>query len=388
MKNILILVFGFFGCAVNAQLNMPGIPYQAVVREVDGTAMSDTNVEVRFTLRNGDALNGLVVYQEQQALTTNNQGLMHATIGEGVVLNGNFQTIDWSILPKFLQVEFRQTGLGEYLEMGNQQLMSVPYALLSFKSEIAKKADNGIMRVSMIGDSLILENGNAIIVPGISVANFPDLVFGCTDASACNFMIEANQVDNSCLFVGSNCDDFNPATQNDSIGIDCLCKGINDAVQNLVIGQEYQGGKIAYIFQPNDIGYIQNEVHGIISATSDLSGNYVWGCLDQNVIGADEHGIGKGYQNTLDMLSSNCGDAAQACANLILNGYGDWFLPSQGELQQLYLNRLAIGEFVDWVYWSSTERSLGEAYNFYFYNGGYNTGGKYGTYLVRPIRYF
>jgi uncharacterized protein (TIGR02145 family) len=163
MKNILILVLGFLGCAVNAQLNMPGIPYQAVVREVDGTAMSDTNVEVRFTLRNLDALNGVVVYQEQHALTTNNQGLMHATIGEGVVLNGNFQTIDWSILPKFLQVEFRQTGLGEYLEMGNQQLMSVPCALYSSGTKL---------RVSNTGDTLTIGNAH-LIVPGVSVANFP-----------------------------------------------------------------------------------------------------------------------------------------------------------------------------------------------------------------------
>lgn len=215
MKNILILVLGFLGCAVNAQLNMPGIPYQAVVREVDGTAMSDTNVEVRFTLRNLDALNGLVVHQEQHALTTNNQGLMHATIGEGVVLNGNFQTIDWSILPKFLQVEFRQTGLGEYLEMGNQQLMSVPYALYSSGTKL---------RVSNTGDTLTIGNAH-LIVPGVSVANSQPIILGCTDQSACNFNALSNTDDGSCILPGQQCDDSNWFTISDVINQSCICAG-------------------------------------------------------------------------------------------------------------------------------------------------------------------
>jgi phosphatidylserine/phosphatidylglycerophosphate/cardiolipin synthase-like enzyme/DNA/RNA endonuclease YhcR with UshA esterase domain len=51
-------------------------------------------------------------------------------------------------------------------------------------------------------------------------------VLGCTDINACNFSLEANVEDNSCLFEGSPCDDGNSETLNDMINSSCLCEGI------------------------------------------------------------------------------------------------------------------------------------------------------------------
>lgn len=51
-------------------------------------------------------------------------------------------------------------------------------------------------------------------------------VLGCTDIDACNFSLEANVEDNSCLYVGSPCDDGNTETLNDVINSSCLCEGI------------------------------------------------------------------------------------------------------------------------------------------------------------------
>ncbi len=223
MKNFLVLVFGVLSSFINAQLNMPGIPYQAVVRGVDGTAISNANVDVRFTLRDLDALNGLVVYQEQHALTTNNQGLMYSTIGEGVVLNGNFQTIDWSILPKFLQVEFRQNGLGEFIEMGNQQLMSVPYAMYCERA-------NEVNNVSSI-DSISIQNNHLLFYlanGSINDAGTIELILGCTDAQSCNYNAQATIDNGVCKSVGESCDDGNPSTFNDVYINDCVCQGVNN----------------------------------------------------------------------------------------------------------------------------------------------------------------
>ena len=110
----------------------PGIPYQAEVRNENGEVLANTNVNIRFTLHE-QAANGTVSYQETHALTTNELGLFAATIGAGTATQGTFAGINWAQTTKFLQVEV-DAGNG-YITMGNQQLMSVPYALYAANSQ-------------------------------------------------------------------------------------------------------------------------------------------------------------------------------------------------------------------------------------------------------------
>ena len=110
----------------------PGIPYQAEVRNEGGEILPNSNVNVRFTLHELTA-NGTVSYQETHAITTNELGLFAATIGAGTATQGTFTGINWAQTTKFLQVEV-DAGNG-YITMGNQQLMSVPYALYAANSQ-------------------------------------------------------------------------------------------------------------------------------------------------------------------------------------------------------------------------------------------------------------
>ena len=110
----------------------PGNPYQAEVRNDSGEVLANANVNVRFTLHELTA-SGAVSYQETHALSTNELGLFAATIGSGMATQGTFGGINWSQTTKFLQVEV-DAGSG-YITMGNQQLMSVPYALYAANSQ-------------------------------------------------------------------------------------------------------------------------------------------------------------------------------------------------------------------------------------------------------------
>jgi hypothetical protein len=123
----------------------PGIPYQAVVRNANGSVAANTAVTTRFTLHQTTA-DGTVEFQETHALTTNAQGLMATALGQGTAVQNTFSAINWANTTKFLQVEI-DLGNG-YVDLGTQQLMSVPYSIqsqtaLTIKnSELPIYADN------------------------------------------------------------------------------------------------------------------------------------------------------------------------------------------------------------------------------------------------------
>jgi uncharacterized protein (TIGR02145 family) len=152
----------------------------------------------------------------------------------------------------------------------------------------------------------------------------------------------------------------------------------------LSIGMSYAGGIIFYLDSTGS--------HGLVCAPSD-QGSFEWGCIGTNIPNTST-AVGTGATNTASIVAG-CSQrpiAASVCADLVLNGYSDWYLPSRDELQ-LMINRLrtqGLGGFAN-LYWSSSQVSPVNAWYMVFSNGNVYVYGNHKDvyyYQVRAVRAF
>ncbi|MEN9336938.1 MAG: hypothetical protein RLZZ500_1925 [Bacteroidota bacterium] len=152
-----------------------------------------------------------------------------------------------------------------------------------------------------------------------------------------------------------------------------------------------------YVFY--DQGSVINGWRYLEAAPSNIQ-NSSWGCVNVNVSGATSTSIGSGLSNTNAIVASCLTStiAAKRCLDYSINGYDDWYLPSQNEFAQIHQNLILnnLGNFnvgpiptLGTLYWTSTQltTSSGSHYclecggNFYQYDKSYEL-------YVRPIRRF
>jgi hypothetical protein len=102
--------------------------YQAVVRDSGDALVTSQPVGMQISILQTTAI-GTAVYVETQTPTTNVNGLVSLEIGTGIVVSGDFTTIDWSTDSYFIKTETDPAGGTTYTITGTSQLMSVPFAL-------------------------------------------------------------------------------------------------------------------------------------------------------------------------------------------------------------------------------------------------------------------
>lgn len=119
-----------------------GFNYQAVIRDNAGVVLSNTTIGLKISIRQTTAT-GTVVYAETFTPTTSTLGMVNVVIGEGAATTGTFSTIDWSVGPYFVEVGADQSGGNNYLTIGTQKLMSVPYALYAENGPVGPTGPQG-----------------------------------------------------------------------------------------------------------------------------------------------------------------------------------------------------------------------------------------------------
>jgi uncharacterized protein (TIGR02145 family) len=96
--------------------------------------VGNRSVSLKITILSG-TINGSSVYSETHAKTTDASGLISLQIGNGTVISGIFANIDWGGATHFIKLEVDFSGGSNYVVLGTQELMSVPYALYASKTD-------------------------------------------------------------------------------------------------------------------------------------------------------------------------------------------------------------------------------------------------------------
>jgi|GEM_PF-1128105 len=130
MKKLFTLLFCSFIFLAQAQAPQ-SISYQGIARNVSGTVLANQAIAVKFELHQAST-GGTIVFNEIHNVSTNPFGLFSLMIGS--VNTTGFTTINWGSGPYFLEVSIDPTGGASFVSIGNQQLLSVPYALYAEKA--------------------------------------------------------------------------------------------------------------------------------------------------------------------------------------------------------------------------------------------------------------
>jgi len=143
---------------------------------------------------------------------------------------------------------------------------------------------------------------------------------------------------------------------------------------------------------------------GMVAATDDQSTGAKWGCFGIDIVGLNnvdndptepetEEGarIGDGAANTTAILDMTNGCNEDGIAAKLCRDIGqDWFLPSRGELDLMYVNlhENGHGGFVADFYWSSTEYVGNSGWTMKFDDGRHSDDFKSFMKHVRAARSF
>lgn len=164
MKKVLYLIV-LFSSIVFSQVPQ-GISHRGTVYDVTGAIVSNHVVKIKASILEGTT----IVYSETHTLTTNSTGQYSLNIGSSTSLNPPsvlFNNVNWGNgINKDLKIEIDPTGTGtSYPIIGQNQLMSVPYALFA-QSTVNIDGFNIVSNVNQLLTTVVPFDNKLVYVKG------------------------------------------------------------------------------------------------------------------------------------------------------------------------------------------------------------------------------
>lgn len=152
----------FVSTTLSAQVP-DALNYQAVARDAAGDIIVSQPINITFRIF-PTSTGGIVAFEEDHTLSTNQFGLFSAKIGTGTPVSGTLAGVNWAASDNWLEVEVNGTTMGS-----RSQLVAVPYALLArdVENDAVDDADadptNELQTISKIGSTITLSNGGGSV---------------------------------------------------------------------------------------------------------------------------------------------------------------------------------------------------------------------------------
>ena len=140
--------------------------------------MSNQAVGVRMSIKSG-TINNSSLYAETHTKTTDVSGLINIQLGTGTVISGIFGDIEWGRGSHFIQLEVDFNGGSNYVVIGTQELISVPYALYANKTDtsVLNLRNRFSEKVSVGDTSNMLTNYRTGLNGKVSISDTSNMLF-------------------------------------------------------------------------------------------------------------------------------------------------------------------------------------------------------------------
>lgn len=164
MKNILIILIALT-MSICAHGQNRAFKYQAVAHDQNGHAIVNKDISLEFNIINNSGMQ-TTEYIETHSVRTSDLGIFHVNIGQGTVVQGDFNLINWATSNYSINVAMDQDGGSNYSDMGTLPLLYVPYAMhaetVTNKDDADADPQNEFQDLNLTGLLLSIENGNSV----------------------------------------------------------------------------------------------------------------------------------------------------------------------------------------------------------------------------------